>query len=107
MIKQDGEEFRNLLDELYEDCCQLFIMMTTSHPIGDSFSQQTYSLFFVKDLKPKSAVELFNMQCGEISDDEIVKFVLADKNYPYGELLLDYKDREVDLSDPDEEEKIQ
>ena len=77
-IEKDNDEFTKFLAELYDECDNLCVLITTNRVLGELANNHKPTTFFVKWLHMHSAVELFLDNCGEISDEDLIMFLLAD-----------------------------
>ena len=96
IISNDKDEFTKFLGELYDSCPRIRIIVTSFRDIGRLPNEiNGPKVYFLRQLRSHSAVELFLDNCGSLDNEEICEFLFEDKNFPYKKFLPSFKDKEA------------
>ena len=88
MIMNDSDkEFSKFLSELYDDCQDLNILLTSNQYMGELANHLTPERRIIGPLSNHAAARLFLSRCGHLENDHLVDFILLDARYPYQKIV--------------------
>ena len=94
VILNDNEEFASALAQLYDECPNLHVIVTSIRDIGRLPNEIDPKPCIVRQLRSQSAVELFLENTGYIENGDFIQFLQTDVNYPFKKLCPSLKDKE-------------
>ena len=77
LIAQDCNAFKSFIEEVYERCEHLSIIMCSYEWIGHINKSIIPTIFHILELDTVSSVNLFIERTGELKAEEVFKLVLA------------------------------